>query len=246
MRFGEVFAGIGGWALGLERAGWRCAWQIENDPFCNRVLAKHWPSVERRSDVREVDPGTLTRVDAIVGSPPCQDISNAGTLGARNGLDGFRSGLFFELLRLAESMRPQWVMVENVESRIDYVPIMRRAFFGIDYASVQLVLHAGSFGARHVRARSFVVAHADGESEPLRALHEAVARLRPVPSALWNGGETPSGGFRMGHGVPNLLDRCRVLGNSVSPVITEWLARQIDRHNERKINATSEERYDHR
>lgn len=80
MIFGSLFSGIGGLDLGLERAGFECDWQVENDPYARRVLEKHWPHVRRHSDVR-----TLRRpphVDLIAGGFPCQDLSLSETTGA--------------------------------------------------------------------------------------------------------------------------------------------------------------------
>lgn len=54
MKFGSLFSGIGGFDLGLERASMECAWQVEIDPFCQRILAKHWPNVKRYGDIRSI------------------------------------------------------------------------------------------------------------------------------------------------------------------------------------------------
>jgi DNA (cytosine-5)-methyltransferase 1 len=139
--FLSVFSGVGGFDLGLERSGWRCAGQIEVDPFCARVLARHWPDVPRWGDVTTFDPAWLqlaerrgsecgtrsTRnigeepdssssagvwgIDLLCGGFPCQDLSVAGR---RAGLSAARSGLFFEFVRLAGELRPRWILLENV------------------------------------------------------------------------------------------------------------------------------------
>lgn len=75
MTFGSLFAGIGGIDLGLERAGMTCLWQVENDPFANRVLAKHWPDVRRWDDVRTFPPEDWLRsagpvADRQMSMPP--------------------------------------------------------------------------------------------------------------------------------------------------------------------------------
>ena len=111
--FGSLFAGIGGFDLGFERAGFECKWQVEIDPYCQRVLAKHWPNVRRHDDVRTFPPSNPDEwgIDVICGGFPCQDISFAGH-GA--GLAGERSGLWSELLRVTGVLRPSFVVVENV------------------------------------------------------------------------------------------------------------------------------------
>ncbi len=98
LTFGSLFAGIGGFDLGFERAGMVCKWQVEIDDYANRVLAKHWPAVHRERDIRQCGAHNLQPVDVVCGGFPCQDISYAG-LGA--GLEGERSGLFFEAVRVA-------------------------------------------------------------------------------------------------------------------------------------------------
>src|SRR3990167_4190083 len=99
LTFGSLFAGIGGFDLGFERAGLECRWQVEIDDYANRVLAKHWPDVRRHRDINtfpETDASDW-RVDCVVGGFPCQDISYAGR-GA--GLAGERSGLLYEAMRV--------------------------------------------------------------------------------------------------------------------------------------------------
>jgi site-specific DNA-cytosine methylase len=112
MKIGSLFSGIGGLELGLEWAGvGRTAWQVEQDLFCQAVLAHHWPDAKRYNDVREVGAHNLEPVDVICGGFPCQDISYAGK-GA--GLAGARSGLWYEFARIIGELGPQYVVVENV------------------------------------------------------------------------------------------------------------------------------------
>jgi DNA (cytosine-5)-methyltransferase 1 len=95
----SLFSGVGGLELGLERAGMTVVGQVEIDPFCRQVLAKHWPEVPRHDDVRtaEVAVEALVAVrprptvDVVCGGFPCQDISNAGQA---IGITGARSGLW--------------------------------------------------------------------------------------------------------------------------------------------------------
>src|SRR3954469_20173895 len=115
MRVLDLFSGIGGFSLGLERAGMRTVAFCEIEPYCRAVLAKHWPHVPCYTDIRELTAARLAAdgigVDVICGGFPCQDISVAGK-GA--GLAGERSGLWFEYARLIGEIRPRYVVVENV------------------------------------------------------------------------------------------------------------------------------------
>ena len=112
----DLFSGIGGFSLGLERAGFTTVAFCEIDPYARAVLRKHWPLVPQFEDVRDLTADALSRydigpIDVICGGFPCQDISHAGK-GA--GLAGERSGLWSEIARLVGELRPRYVIVENV------------------------------------------------------------------------------------------------------------------------------------
>ena len=226
MRFGSLFTGIGGFDLGLERAGWECAWQVEADAKCRQVLRRHWPDVPIYDDVRTVG-DDLEPVDLICGGFPCQNISTARA-GGQEDLEGDKSGLWWQFSRVVRELRPRFVIVENVAFRWRrWVPDVRSDLAGNGYASVPLELRARTFGADHERPRVFVVADADGDCESLLALHEEVARLRPLPRRSGHWREAPSRGFRVDDGLSRGMDRLRMSGNAVVPQIAEWLGRQI-------------------
>ncbi|MED7627200.1 DNA cytosine methyltransferase, partial [Lacticaseibacillus paracasei] len=114
----DLFSGIGGFSLGLERTGgFETVAFCEIEPFARRVLAKHWPEVPCYDDVRSLTADRLaadgiTGIEVITGGFPCQDVSCAGR---QAGLkEGTRSGLWSEILRLSCELRPRFVIVENV------------------------------------------------------------------------------------------------------------------------------------
>lgn len=225
--FGSPFSGIGGLDRGLEEAEWTCAWQIEINPFCRAVLEHHWPDVPRFADVKDVDPRDLAPVDLIAGGFPCQDISDAHTNGQRQALSGPLSGLWVEFRRLVAHLRPVWVLVENVAAWRRWVPSVRGDLHQLGYASLPLQLSAGSFGAPHRRPRVFLVAHANGQGEPLRAIHAEVARLSPLPRGGGDWGLTTPRNLRVDDGVPARMDRLHALGNAVVPQVGRYLGRLI-------------------
>jgi len=166
LRVLDLFSGIGGFSLGLERTGgFEAVAFCEIEPFCRRVLAKHWPNVRCYDDVRTLTADALARdgivVDAICGGFPCQDISLAGK-GA--GLEGERSGLWFEYARLIGELRPQFVIVENVAALLgrglDRV-LGDLAALGLD--AEWHCIPASAVGAPHRRDRLWLVAYAIGE-----------------------------------------------------------------------------------
>lgn len=111
MKFISLFSGIGGFDLGLERAGMKCVAQVENDKQALAVLERHWPKVKRFDDVGTFQKKRGLSADLICGGFPCQDLSVAGK---RAGLAGKRSGLFFEFMRIVGDFAPKWVLIENV------------------------------------------------------------------------------------------------------------------------------------
>lgn len=226
MRFGSLFAGIGGFDLGLQRAGMTPAWQVEIDPWCRRVLAKHWPEVPRHEDVREVGSANLGPVDLVCGGFPCQDLSVAGK---RVGLEGDRSGLYWEMSRIIGELRPRTVLLENVHHTWrKWVPVVRFDLYNRGYASVPIRLSAAEAGADHIRRRVFILANPDGEL--LRDVSRRWCRTNGKVEAEPADSRWRTGASRVARGddgVSHGMDRRRGLGNSVVPQIVEWIGRQI-------------------
>jgi len=158
LTFGSLFAGIGGFDLGFERAGMVCKWQVEINDYATKVLAKHWPSVDRQRDIKQCGRHNLERVDVICGGFPCQDISYAGR-GA--GLDGERSRLFFEALRVVCELRPRAVVLENVAGLLTRgLDRVLGSLAEIGYDAEWHCIPAAAVGAPHIRDRVFVLADA--------------------------------------------------------------------------------------
>ena len=157
--FGSLFAGIGGFDLGFERAGMVCKWQVEIDDYANRVLAKHWPNAHRERDIRDCGAHNLEHVDVICGGFPCQDISYAGH-GA--GLDGERSGLFYEAIRVVRELRPRVVVLENVAALLTRgLDRVLGTLAEIGYDAEWHCIPAAAVGAPHIRDRVFVIGYSD-------------------------------------------------------------------------------------
>jgi DNA (cytosine-5)-methyltransferase 1 len=232
MTFGSLFAGIGGFDLGFERAGMRCEWQVEIDPYCQRVLAKHWPNVRRRDDVRTFPPAGEWGVDVICGGFPCQDISDAGS---KAGIGGSRSGLWKEMHRIICTLRPRFAVVENVAAVLDrghgeVLGDMAASGFDGEWE----VVSACQFGAPHARERMFYVFYANGSQ--LRASWSAedqaapaIVHLRRTRESGWMAGRwaVESEPCSVVYGFPGVVDRLRGFGNAVVPDTAEWIGRRI-------------------
>src|SRR5690349_13010430 len=108
LRVLDLFSGIGGFSLGLERTGgFKTVAFCEIDPYCQKVLAKHWPGVPIYNEIRELS-GIGISADVICGGFPCQDISLAGK---RTGMEGMRSSLWRQFARLIREVRPKFAIV---------------------------------------------------------------------------------------------------------------------------------------
>lgn len=157
----SLFSGIGGLELGLEAAvpGLRTCWQVEQNEFCRRVLAKHWPDAERFDDVRTVELEDIRGADVLCGGFPCQDISVAGK-GA--GLDGERSGLWWEMHRLIGVALPRIVVAENVPALIGRgLSEVLCALARCGYTCEWDIISAAAVGALHRRNRIFIIGYRD-------------------------------------------------------------------------------------
>jgi len=234
LTIGSLFSGIGGLELGLERAGLGpVLWQCEINPFARRVLAKHWPDATRYEDVRGIDEAT-PRVDVICGGFPCQDISLAGK---RAGIeDGERSGLWSEYARIVRTLRPRFVIVENVAGLLGFgFGRVLGDLAACGYDTQWDCIPASALGACHVRDRVFVVAHDCGE-RGARFVQPSIPR---VASLSWREDERGLAYFgdgpaihtpklcRASDGVPDWLDRLHAIGNAVVPQVAEVVGRVV-------------------
>tara|TARA_R100001086_G_scaffold180400_8_gene100221 strand:- start:2801 stop:3655 length:855 start_codon:yes stop_codon:yes gene_type:complete len=177
LRVLDLFSGIGGFSLGLERAqlkgaeydGFETVAFCEIEKFPRQVLAKHWPDVPCYEDVCTLTAERLAAdgigVDVITGGFPCQDISTAGE---RAGLgEGTRSGLWSEIVRLACELRPQFIIVENVANLLSGPSEKRGGWFGrilgdlaeCGYDAEWENIPAATLGAPHLRERVWIIAY---------------------------------------------------------------------------------------
>ena len=161
LRYGSLFSGIGGIDLGLDLAGFECAWQVEVDEHCRRILEQHWPGVPKYKDIYEVKGSELEPVDILCGGFPCQPVSLAGK---RGGVDDER-WLWDEFYRLICEIRPRWVVAENVPGLLSansgraFAEVLRDLAEG-GYDVVWDVFPAGGpggVGALHQRQRIFII-----------------------------------------------------------------------------------------
>ncbi len=162
LRLLDLFSGIGGFSLGLERSGaFRTVAFCEIEEFPRRVLAKHWPEVPCYHDIRELTAERLAAdgiaVDAICGGFPCQDVSVAGR---RAGLDGERSGLWSEYRRLIGKLRPGVIIVENTPGLLSLgMGTVLGDLAAIGYDAEWECIPANRVGAPHERDRVWIIAY---------------------------------------------------------------------------------------
>ncbi len=176
MRFVSLFAGVGGFDLGLERSGHTCVGQVEIDKHAQSVLARHWPDVPKHDDVTTAidwadEIGLTGNVDLVAGGFPCQDLSVAGK---RAGLAGKRSGLFYDALAFAQAVKAKTILLENVPGLLSSnqgrdFGVLLTELADAGYSNIEWrVLNSQFFGVAQRRRRVFIVASIG--TEPFRTI----------------------------------------------------------------------------
>lgn len=240
----DLFSGIGGFSLGLERTGgFETVAFCEIEDFPRRILAKHWPKVPCYEDVRTLTAERLSAdgiaVDVVTGGFPCQDISTAGK---RRGIgEGTRSGLYSEVIRIVGDLRPEYVILENVSNLLAGPSERPGGWFGrvlgdlaeVGYDAEWHCIPASNIGALHQRDRVWIVAYPNSDSLRFQRVwspagspwsEEQFAGL--VQMALQHAIPARSGGGIL-DGVPGRSHRLKALGNAVVPQIPEMIGRAI-------------------
>jgi DNA (cytosine-5)-methyltransferase 1 len=248
--FGSLFSGIGGMDLGLERAGMVCKWQVEINPFCQRVLAKHWPNVKRHDDITKLTGEELAPVDCIAGGFPCQDISSSGK---KVGITGRKSGLWKDMARIVRHVRPRFIIVENVSAILARgVSTVLGDLAESGYDAEWQCLPVAAFSLPHIRERIFILGYANGYRKPTLPFNDEapwlppillntkcdvgpqlrkVGRIRregePVPWVTGRQDGYQPRALGVDDEPPYRLDRLRGIGNSVAPDVAEWIGRRV-------------------
>lgn len=235
----DLFSGIGGFSLGLERSGvFKTVAFCEIEPYYQKVLAKHWPQVPIYDDVKTITADRLASdgiaVDAICGGFPCQDISTAGK---KAGLDGERSSLWFEYARIVGELRPRYVIVENVSALLNGgLDRVLRTLAEVGYDAEWHCIPATFVGAPHRRDRLWIVAYPTrvglqrcgktrcGEKGEGARIFTKSSRSSSGIGMWWR--PEPDVG-RVVDGLPNRSHRIKALGNAVVPQIPELIGRAI-------------------
>jgi DNA (cytosine-5)-methyltransferase 1 len=240
MKVLDLFSGIGGFSLGLERAGMETIAFCEIEKYPCSILKKHWPDVPIFNDVKELHAKDLPcTVDLICGGFPCQDLSLAGH---QKGFKGERSSLYSEMLRIISECMPRWAVFENVTALLTGEKGRWFAKFLYDLASIGFdaewhCIPACFFGACHSRNRVWIIAYPNGANVEGLDIQKAIfayqkkscgwEHTRAINAALPADDYSRVRGNYDGVSLGVVKARLKALGNSVVPQIPEIIGRAI-------------------
>lgn len=242
MKVLDLFSGIGGMSLGLERAGMETVAFCEIEEFPRRVLAHHWPEVPIYDDVRTLTAERLKadgigEIDAICGGFPCQDIS---TSGSGEGIDGARSGLWAEFARLIGELRPTFVLVENSPNLLAggdgrWMGRVLGDLATLGYDAEWHCIPASAVGAPHQRDRVWIIAYTPGFGQSRQG--QLLTSINPAPDAYREASRLVDAvqanalpfvcGGHDGISARACKPMLTALGNAVSPPIPEMIGNAI-------------------
>jgi len=224
LRLIDTFSGIGGFSYSAEKlvGGFKTVAFVECEPFCQKVLKKHWPHVEQFHDIRTYNPEPYS-ADVICGGFPCQSISNAGK---REGItETSESGLWYELYRVICLLQPRYVVLENVSAILSRgLGIVLGNLAEAGYNSEYVCIPASALGACHKRDRFWLVAYPSREGLQRPKLKEMERTIWPKSPARrlnpnWRQYKSEPVLVRGGDGLSNWIHRTKALGNSIVPQV---------------------------
>ena len=152
LRLLDLFSGIGGFSLGMEATKRiKTVGFCEHDKFCQKVLRKHWNDVPIYEDIKKLD-GTKIKADVVTAGFPCPAFSAAGKKG------GFeQDNLFFDVIRICKTIKPKFIIFENVENFKKWRDVLHKEVKNIGYEFEDAILDARDFGLPQARRRYFAI-----------------------------------------------------------------------------------------
>jgi len=192
----SFFAGIGGFDLGFEKAGFDVTFQCEIEPFCQGILKKHWPQIPLWGDITNLKYADIPVSDVWVGGFPCQDLSLA-RMGKRDGLRGSKSRLFHEFARLVGEAKPRVIVIENVAGLLsshegkDFGTLIH-TLAELGYAIGWHTLNSKHFGVPQSRQRVYIVGSYRDWRGPGTILFEPECGKRDIEESQTGGAKSPS------------------------------------------------------
>lgn len=247
MKHLDLFSGIGGFSLAAMWAGIETIGMVEIDEKCISVLNKHWPNVKKHRDIRKLNGKEYEGIDIITGGYPCQPFSVAGSQKAQED----DRHLWPEMFRIIAQAKPTWAICENVYGHIRLgLDNVQHDLESIGYTTQSFVIPSLATGANHNRERVFIVAYsasngcndsatisgngkANDDSEKRSnkdSDNEGCSGLRL--GVEWGGRKigrrgTKPPALRVDDELPGRMDRNKMLGNAVDPMIVYQLMKCI-------------------
>ena len=210
----DLFAGIGGFTLGLENTGaYETIGFVECGSYQQKVLKKHWPHIPIHSDIRSIK-GFDFNVDVITGGFPCQPFSTAA--------HGHHTAIDFwpEMLRVIKEARPTYVIAENVVKKA--IVKAQKDIEELGYETTIIKISAADCGAPHQRTRWWLCAYPNMHGQLSSTFNAETQKLQKLCQDVW-GSKNLTRAFRISNGISNRMDRIRCLGNTVVPYIPQLL-----------------------
>jgi len=218
MTHGSLFSGIGGFELGAKLSGIETIWNCEIIDFNRQHLKRLFPNAKQYNDIKEMF--NAESVDIISGGFPCQNISLAASKN-RTGVDGDKSGLWREMLRICREVRPKYIIIENSPTIVKHgFNIILEEFAKIGYDAEWQTLRGFQFGIPQSRRRLYCIFYPACIGNGLQE-RQIFARWHKPVYATWR--DTEPKIYGMANVVSNRVDKHRALGNAVQPIVAHYL-----------------------